>query len=215
VKPGWLRQSLIAASILGYALLAHYSNAANAAVLGVTLATAPPLLALLLLARRARWPWLVLPATVLLAGALLRIAWPLLEHNFPLMYLLQQCAAYLMMAAGFARSLMPRQVPLCTQWAGMLHGPLPAPVQRYTRAVTAAWSVFFVAIGLSSALLYLLAPLRVWSLFSNFLTLPLAILMFAGEYALRRRLVPSMRRSSLADSARAYFAARRHGAAPR
>jgi uncharacterized membrane protein len=122
---------------------------------------------------------------------------------------------YLIMAFGFGRSLMPGQVPLCTQWASMLHGPLSEPVLRYTRGVTLAWTLFFVGIALSSTLLYIAAPLRVWSLFYNFLTLPLAALMFAVEYELRRRRLPWMQRASLADTARAYFATSRNGTAPR
>lgn len=210
-----LRQSLIAASILVYALLAHYSNAAGAAALGAVLAVAPLVVSVAMLARRAPWPQFGVPAALLLSGAALAHYWPLLEHNFALMYLLQQCAAYVLLAAGFGRSLRPGQVPLCTQWAGLLHGPLPAEVRRYTRAVTAAWALFFAAISGASAALYLLAPLRLWSVFSNFLTLPLALLMFVGEYALRRRLLPSMRRYTLADTARAYLAGRRQSAAPR
>jgi uncharacterized membrane protein len=97
----------------------------------------------------------------------------------------------------------------------MVHGPLPPDVQRYTRAVTAAWTVFFVSISLLSAALYTWAPLRVWSVFANFLTLPLAALMFLGEYALRQRVLPSMRRITLRDTARAYFRAPDGGTAPR
>jgi uncharacterized membrane protein len=82
---------------------------------------------------------------------------------------------------------------------------LSPEAQRYTRAVTAAWTIFFVCISLLSVLLYAFAPLRLWSIFSNFLTLPLAALMFVGEYLLRQRLLPSMHRITLADTARAYF----------
>jgi uncharacterized membrane protein len=206
VKRRWLRRALIAASILIYALLAHYSNAtAGAHGLGAALAVGPLLLALAVAVRRSPHP---LIATVLLAplsAALLLLSWGHIERNFTLMILLQQCGAYLMLALVFGRSLMRGELPLCTRWATMVHGPLPGDVQRYTRAVTAAWTGFFISIGLLSALLYAWAPLRVWSLFSNFLTLPLAALMFLGEYALRQRLLPSMRRITLRDTARAYF----------
>ena len=72
-----------------------------------------------------------------------------------------------------------------------------------------------LAISLTSVLLFALASLRAWSLFSNFLTLPLAALMFAIEYEVRRWRLPWMRRASVADTARAYFATMRNGAAPR
>lgn len=215
MKRLWLRQFLIAALILGYAVLAHYSNAAGSAGLGAALAVAPALLVLVLLISRTPRAVLTLPLALLVIGALLLRYWSLLEHNFPLMYELQECGTYLMLAAAFGRSLMRGQVPLCTHWADTLHGPLSAQARRYTAAATAAWTVFFVAISAASALLYRLAPLRVWSLFSNFLTLPLVVLMFLGEYALRRRLLPSMNRYTLADTVRAYLAAKRAGSAPR
>src|ERR1700722_19094892 len=101
---------------------------------------------------------------------------------------------------------MSGQTPLCTRWASMVHGTLAEPVQRYTRAVTLAWTLFFVGISVTSVLLYTLAPLRIWSIFSNFLTLPLAALMFAIEYEVRRHRLPWMRHATLADTARAYFA---------
>ena len=210
-----LRRGSIAASILIYAALAHYSNANHTPVLGTVLAVGPPLIGVLLLARRAPWAWLVLPATALVSAGLLWRYWGLLEHNFPLMYLWQQCAAYVTLAAVFARSLMPGQVPLCTEWADMLHGPLPSDARRYTRSVTAAWVVFFLAVAAASAALYAFAPLTLWSVFSNFLTLPLVVLMFLGEYTVRRWLLPSMNRFTLGDTARAYLAALRAGEAPR
>jgi len=216
----WLRPTLVAASILLYALLEHYTSTTSGtrqgtAVLGAALATTPLLLAWLLFARRLARPWISLPLALLTAGLILASCWRQIEHNFPLMFMLQEVGIYLMLAFGFGRSLLAGQVPLCTHWASMIHGPLSEPVERYTRSVTLAWTLFFVTISCSSALLYLLAPLRVWSVFSNFLTLPLAALMFAIEYELRRRRLPWMRRASLADTARAYFATTRRGAAPR
>ncbi len=213
MKRRWLRQALIAASILIYAALSHYSNAApGAGALGAVLAVAPLLLALSLAARRCPKPLL---ASLLLApvcAAILVASWRYLEGNFALLILLQQCGAYLMLALVFGRSLGRGQVALCTRWASALQGPLPPDAQRYTRSVTAAWTMFFLAISLLSASLYSFAPLRVWSIFSNFLTLPLAVLMFVGEYALRQRLLPSMRRITLADTARAYFRSPASGA---
>jgi uncharacterized membrane protein len=212
----WLRHGLMAATILIYALLEHYTNTTGGnSALGAALAVAPLLFAWLLLARRTPKPRLTLLLASLLAGVVLTTYWQQIERNFALMYLLQQVGVYLILAFGFGRSLMAGQVPLCAQWASMVHGPLPEQVRRYTRGVTLAWTLFFVAIALSSSVLYVAAPLRIWSLFSNFLTLPLAVLMFAVEYELRRWRLPWMQRASLAETARAYFATSRNGAAPR
>src|SRR5580658_3260437 len=201
---------MVAASILTYALLQHHANTtAGAAPLGAALAITPLLITWLLLARRTPWPRVGVVLAALMAGALLVASWPRIEHNFSLMFMLQEAGVYLILAFGFGRSLLAGQTPLCTHWATMVHGPLSQAVQRYTRAVTRAWTLFFVGISLTIVLLYTLAPLRVWSIFSNFLTLPLAALMFAIEYELRRRRLPWMQRASLADTARAYFATSR------
>jgi uncharacterized membrane protein len=206
VKRGWLRRAPIAATIPIYALLAHYSNAnPGARQLGAALAVVPLLLAAGMAARRVRHHLVATLLLVPLSVALLLLSWRSIEHNFAMMILLQQCGAYLALALLFGRSLLRGQVPLCSRWAAMLHGPLPRQAQRYTRAVTVAWTVFFIAIASLSAGLYAWAPLRLWSLFSNFLILPLAAVMFVGEYALRQRLLPSMRSITLRDTARVYL----------
>ncbi|HWW19934.1 MAG TPA: hypothetical protein VNZ06_03940 [Steroidobacteraceae bacterium] len=208
----WLRHGLVAASILTYALLQHYANTTpGAAALGAGLAITPLLITWLLLARRTPWPRIGVLLASLLAAALLAESWSRIEHSFPLMFMLQEAGVYLILAFGFGRSLMSGQTPLCTHWATRIHGPLSEPVERYTRAVTLAWTVFFVAISLTSVLLYAFAALRVWSIFSNFLTLPLVALMFAIEYEVRRHRLPWMQRASLADTARAYFATTTRG----
>jgi uncharacterized membrane protein len=216
VKWGWLRHGVIAVAIVIYALLEHHTNTTGgSSALGAALAIAPLLLALVLMARRTPTPKLTLLLTCLLGAVLVKLYWHQIERNFPLMYLLQEVGVYAVLAFGFGRSLMAGQVPLCTHWASVLHGTLSEPVRRYTRGVTLAWTLFFIAISLTSALIYLLAPLRVWSFFSNFMTLPLAALMFGVEYELRRRRLPWMQRANLADTARAYFATMRTGPAPR
>jgi uncharacterized membrane protein len=207
VTAGRLRAILLAALVLAYSLLEHYTNVAAApAGLGAALAIAPLLAALLVLAHRTRRPWLAPLLAALATGALLVPFWHRLEHNFSWIYLLQQCGTYLLLAATFGRSLLPGRVPLCSRWAAMLHGSLSAEHDRYTRAVTAAWTIFFAAIVVLSATLYAAAPRSTWSLFSNFLVLPLAALMFAGEYAVRRLRLPSVPHVGLAQTMRVYLA---------
>jgi len=58
--------------------------------------------------------------------------------------------------------------------------------------VTWAWCGFFAANAAVSAALAALAPLEAWSLFANVLATPLFVLMFAGEYAYRRRRFPAL-----------------------
>lgn len=98
----------------------------------------------------------------------------------------------------FARTLRQGRVPLISQVARYLNGgELPPEIAVYTRNVTIAWSVFFAAQLLGSALLYLFAPLAAWSLFINVLNAPLLALMFAGEYVIRIVLHPNHSRNSI------------------
>lgn len=204
----WRRRLQLAAVILflvAYAGLSHYSNAAaKTRDLGVVLAIAPVLTAALVLVWRGGFGW----AAFLLAAAaavLLRLFWPSLERNFSEVYLLQEGGFYTLMAASFGLSLRKGRVALCTRIADQIHGPLNALEIRYTRRVTAAWTLFFASIAASMVGLFEFAPLRVWSLFANFCVLPLMGLMFVAEYAVRRRVLPQQRRSIL-DSVRVYFA---------
>jgi uncharacterized membrane protein len=93
---------------------------------------------------------------------------------------------YASLLAVFAHSLQPGQTPLVSIMARRLRGALTPPIAVYTRSVTKAWCMFFAGQLFASAALFLLAPLAVWSLFVNVLDGPLVLLMFAGEYAVRR-----------------------------
>jgi uncharacterized membrane protein len=95
---------------------------------------------------------------------------------------------------------------LCTQLADKIHGPLSAAELRYTRKVTIAWVVFFLLNMAVTGLLFAFAPLRIWSLFANFLSVPLILLMFGAEYTVRRRALPQVQTSSLIATLRMYFA---------
>ncbi len=86
----------------------------------------------------------------------------------------------------FAGSLREGREPLISGVSRRVGGgELTPEVARYTRNVTVAWSVFFAAQLLTSALLYTLAPLPVWSLFINVLNAPSIVLMFGVEYLIR------------------------------
>ena len=194
-----------AALVVAYAILANYTNLNPAAKpLGALLAIVPPLALGVGLAWRSSYRLASL-AIALLAPALIFSYWQVLESNFALVYLLEDLGFYGLLSATFARSLVGGRVPLCTYWADLVHGPLPALVERYTRKTTAAWALFFALIAATSLALYVFAPLRVWSVFSYFVTFPLVVLMFIGEYAIRRRVLPPLHRSGLMDSVRVYI----------
>jgi uncharacterized membrane protein len=201
-----LQLAAVAVFLIAYAGLSHYSNMnPQAHDLGAALALAPVLAIGLVLI----WRWSgALPG--LLAGAaaafLVHHYWPLFTRNFSIVYLIQQCGFYAIMAFGFGRSLLKGRVPLCTQLADKIHGPLSAAELRYTRKVTIAWAVFFLLNIAVTGLLFAFAPLRIWSLFVNFLSLPLILLMFGAEYAVRRRALPQVQTSGLIATLRMYFA---------
>jgi uncharacterized membrane protein len=194
-----------AALVVAYAILANYTNLNPAAKpLGAVLAIVPPLALGVGLAWRSRYR-LVALAIAVLAAALIFSYWQLLESNFALLYLIEDVGFYGLLSLTFARSLVGARVPLCTYWADLVHGPLPELVERYTRNTTAAWALFFALIAAASLALYIFAPLRVWSVFSYFVTFPLVVLMFIGEYAVRRRVLPPLHRSGLMDTVRVYM----------
>jgi uncharacterized membrane protein len=87
----------------------------------------------------------------------------------------------------------------------MVHGTLAPAMERYTRQVTAAWSIFFGAMALVSTALFFCAPVSVWSVFANFFTGPLIALMFIGEYAVRRRVLPDVEHAGIVAGMQAFW----------
>jgi len=205
-RPTKLQYAAVPACIALYAALCHYTNSAAAAPgLGAALALGPvSAIAAILVWRRTR-PLIALSLLVS-ASLLVYAAWPVLEKNFSLGYLMQDCGLYGLLCATFGRSLLAGSVPLCTLLADKVHGPLSPAEQRYTRRVTAAWTLFFALIALLTLILFFSVPLRIWSFYSNFCTLPLVLLMFVAEYAVRRRVLPQTRRAGLLATMRVYFA---------
>jgi uncharacterized membrane protein len=208
VSISWGRRLLYAAVavvIVAYTVLAHYSNAVQARDLGAGLALAPVITIGLILAWRWTAPLLALLLAVAFAALLYRY-WPVLAKHFTWVYLLQDCGFNVLLAAGFGRSLFAGRVAFCTQLADRLHGPLTAREVLYTRRVTAAWALFFALIGAVTVGLFLWAPRNYWSLFANFCTLPLVGVMFAAEYAIRRRVLPQVRSVGIIATVRVYLA---------
>jgi uncharacterized membrane protein len=193
--------------IAGYAGLSHYANTGGAGPLGAALAVAPLFVVGFALLWRSVSAVVAIGAA-LAAAALLYDCWPTIEKNFSVVYLLQECGMYGLLALGFGRSLRSGATPLCTRLADQLHGPLTPAEIRYTRQVTWAWTLFFMALASTTLLLYVLAPLSVWSLFVNFAALPLVAAMFAGEYAVRRRMLPESERRGILASVRVFLTTR-------
>jgi uncharacterized membrane protein len=201
-----LQLAAVVLFFIAYSVLSHYSNLNPQALdLRTLLALAPMLtLGLVLL-----WRWSGALIALLAAAAtayVLRAFWPPLTQNFSIVYLVQQAGFYSIMAFSFGRSLLNDRVPLCTRLADRIHGPLSPLELRYTRSVTVAWVIFFLLNLAATFLLYRFASLRIWSLFVNFCSLPLILLMFVAEYLVRRRVLPQVQRNGLIATLRVYFA---------
>ena len=194
----------IAALVIGYPLLAHYTNeSANGGNLGAWVAAAPVVLIALVLAWRSAWRLAMLGLLVLMCATLWAV-WPALEQHYGFVYWLQHSGFQLVLFMTFARTLTGGQKPLCTRFAEAVHAPLTPQHEIYARQVTVAWTLFFAAMALISTALFFLTPLATWSVFANFMTLPLVVLMFVAEYLVRRRLLPNMRNTHILDAVRAF-----------
>ena len=205
----------LAALLVGYPVLMHYTNTWGsrepgglAAQLGALLSVAPLVIVAGVLAWRApapgRWWWLSLLA---LSCAGLWLIRPLMMRHFDLVYWLQHAGMYLVLGVLFGRTLLPGQEPLCTRFARVVHAPLELSPRHawYAGQVTVAWTVFFAAIVALSTGLFFAASLEVWSVFANFVTLPLVVLMFVVEYYIRSRMLPNVPPVHILDSVRVFM----------
>ncbi len=194
----------IAVLVIGYPLLAHYTNeSAHRGNLGALVAIAPLVFTALVLAWRSTRRLLMLGAVLLLCVALW-VGWPALEHHFGVVYWLQNAGVLLVLCIIFGRTLAAGQKPLCTRFAEAVHAPLSPRHEIYARQVTLAWTLFFAAMVSISTALFFLAPLAIWSVFANFMTLPLVAVMFIVEYRVRIRVLPDMRHTHILDAVRAF-----------
>jgi uncharacterized membrane protein len=186
--------TVILAIIVGYAGLSYYSDSvSDAPNLAASLSLAPVVVIGLALV----WRW-TRPAVAILVfaltGAVLYRYWGFIRGNYQWSNLVQQTAAYGFVTLGFARSLSSGLVPLCTQMADKLHGPLTPAEVAYTRLATMAWAIFYALLTVAVTGLFFVATPRVWSLFVNFATFGLIGLMFVAEHAVRLKVLPHRHR---------------------
>lgn len=211
----------IARGMAGAALVIAYEAGAHHVVgtpglegLGLALVLAPAALLALGTALRSPHRFLLL-SLVATAAAVLWVSWGVLVRHYEWGLFLEHALFNGALGWVFGRTLARGREPLCSQFAAMVHGrPLASEVAAYTRLVTAAWTSFFAGVVAVSALLFATASLETWSTFANYLTLPLAALMFIGEHACRRFALPNVRRSGMAESFRAYRRSMRTGPVP-
>jgi uncharacterized membrane protein len=177
--------------LLAYPVLSHVASLRSEGAWAALALFGLVLLCLLEpLARRRASAWLALFASGLLlygVGAS-RWAWMLL--------LAPPVVFPLLVAWGFARSLLPGRVPLIGrivqalyQRAGM---PVTAVLERYTRRLTAAWAlVLSLLAAINLGLAMSAVPDGQWSWCANIADWGLIGGFFALEYAVRSRLFPT------------------------
>lgn len=203
-----IRWIAIAAGAIAYPVLAHYSTTPAAVTstpwLGVATSLTPALAILLFMTwNSSRKPAMLLLCAVV--GMLLWGFWGMLERNFSWAYFIQHAGTNLMLAAVFGATLARGRQALCSRFAEAVHGSLAPEVLRYTRQLTLAWTLFFIAISLVSTLLFAFAPIETWSIFANFLTFPLVLLMFAVEFLVRLRKLPNLEKHNILDGMLAFW----------
>ncbi|MFZ2971921.1 MAG: hypothetical protein WA049_04720 [Ferribacterium limneticum] len=206
LSPGQLLRGLaVVVFLVVWAFLAHTGSAGEGSGdLSVLLGVAPIGAALGLLLWRSSHVLLTGAGIVAMLGGLAWY-WPTLRENIALLFFIQHLGTNLALGALFGRSLLGDGEALITQLARAVHeANLSELKRRYTRQATLAWTLFFLGNALISAVLWLLAPHTVWSIYANLLSAPLLGAMFIGEHIWRLKALPADERPSIAQVVSAY-----------
>ena len=191
VNVGWPIKVISVAAVVAYPLILHFFVVKNAAgPFGIGLAMLPIVSYLFWVMRSTKHP--LRTALLLALGALLLgIAWTAKLIDFSAAYYFEHVLFNALLMLLFGSSLLPGREPLISSLARRVHGSLPMEIAAYTVTVTWVWTIYFAATIVVSLLLYYFAPLTVWSFFANVLGIPLAILLFVGEYFYRIKTIPN------------------------
>ena len=196
---------VIALASLAYVVGSHWlMTRAHESPWNVVGVLTPMLAAIAIGAWRAGQRWLGAGAALLIAGlcgqALLGA-----KVSPQVLYLAQHAGINAFLAVAFGSTLRAGQTSLITAMAMRVHRHFTPAMAVYTRQVTLAWTLYFVAMAAVSLGLYGFASFDTWALFANLLS-PLAVVaMFGAEHGLRYRLHPEFERASLAEAIRSYM----------
>jgi uncharacterized membrane protein len=191
--------------ILAYAVLANYTlQSRQNPALGALVAMTPIMLTFIFLAFRSKRRALMI-GLIILISLLFWFAWSQIKTHYDVVYWLIHESLQFVLLITFARTLASNQQPLCAQFAQIVHGTLSSELTDYTRKVTIAWSLFFACVMVISTFLFFTYPIKVWSIFANFLYLPLITLMFITEYWIRRRTLPAKDLSNIMEAVHAFI----------
>ncbi|MDQ6621798.1 MAG: hypothetical protein M3Z31_19245 [Pseudomonadota bacterium] len=194
---------LIVLSIAG-GVLAHYAIAVAPSPTAGALLSLVPLVGIGLVATRRAKRRLHAILGLLLVAIAAWLGWSVLRSNFAHLFFIEHAGANLVLGVTFLRTLIGGREPLCTRLARLIHGSIPFEVERYTRRVTVAWTMFFFTLFGISCGLYLGGLLAPWSIVANIASPLLVGAMFAIEYAVRLRVLPEHARVGILGAIRAY-----------
>jgi uncharacterized membrane protein len=191
--------------ILTYSLIANYTlQSKQHASIGVLIALGPIVLTCVVLAYNAKHR-LFMFGLLLLSCPFIWIAWTYFKQHYDWIYWLVHESLQLVLFITFARTLKRGQQPLCTQFAQVIHGSLSLELINYTRKITIAWAFFFAFVSIISTWIFCFYPVKIWSIFSNFVYLPLVALMFILEYIVRINVLPEKDRTNIMDAIHAFM----------
>ncbi len=158
---------------------------------------------------RARWPWLIGALSVI--GLWFWLDLPPLST--PQVLLVQHVGTHIALGLVFGLSSLGGREALVTRMARLFHGgDVTDEMLVYSRQVNTVWTLYFGLMATVSLLLYLSGQAFWWSILSNFLTMPIVVLIFIIELAVRRKRLPNQRHASLRESIEAYSQVRQDAA---
>ncbi len=203
---GAIAAAISALAVAAYCVALHLLIADNTLPrVALGLALAPWALASLSICAKAKRYWL-LPIVAIGAGLILWRCGDVLASRVDRVVYLENLAFNLFLALVFAITLRPGHEALVTRLARALRGgEMPEPIVPYTRAVTAVWAIYFVAVAAISTLLFFTQSREAWSLFINVLVWPLTAAVFVIEYLVRLRVLRDFEHISLFATMRAFL----------
>jgi uncharacterized membrane protein len=94
------------------------------------------------------------------------------------------------LAAWFGLTLRASREPMISRFARIERGTLPPDLVAYTRRLTLAWTLFFLAMAAVSAALSMLPSPAPWAWFTSFGNWACVAALFFGEHLYRRKRFP-------------------------
>jgi|GEM_PF-5789175 len=149
-----------------------------------------------------RWPLLL--GAVALVGLWFWLDLPPMTP--PQVLLTQHVGTHVALGLVFGISALAGREALVTRMMRLFHRgeEVTDEMVTYSRQVNHVWTLYFALMAVVSLALYLSGQAFWWSILSNFLTMPIVVLIFVVELAVRRKRLPNQRHASLRESIQAY-----------